>query len=302
MAELVSLQGLIAHQRGEWFERFNVELRRTQGKERLAVALFDAHLCVAEYVLYGPVPYAELIEQAEGLRTSATRAGALRGIAFATALIGEAALLAGDLDLAQRELAEAVELHRDIDASSGEAHSLQRLAEVRLLQGDKAEARRLLERALPLARWSTMGMHLLQRLFGTMISAAPDLGAARLVLDRATATMDQKDHCSFCDVMLEVPAAILCADLGELDEAARHLAAAEASAAHWSGTAWQAAVREARAHLVHAEGDPAGFARLSREAAELFDEAGQPRDAERCRVQAEAGLVLVGPDDSRVRP
>ena len=32
--DLVSLQGLIAHQRGEWFDRFRIELRRTQGKER----------------------------------------------------------------------------------------------------------------------------------------------------------------------------------------------------------------------------------------------------------------------------
>ena len=55
--DLIALQGLIAHQRGEWFERFRLELRRTQGSAGLATALFDAHLCVAEYLLYGPVPY-----------------------------------------------------------------------------------------------------------------------------------------------------------------------------------------------------------------------------------------------------
>ena len=59
--DLIALQGLIAHQRGEWFERFRPELRRTQGNQRLATALFDAHLCVAEYLLYGPVPYHEVI-------------------------------------------------------------------------------------------------------------------------------------------------------------------------------------------------------------------------------------------------
>ena len=80
----------------------------------------------------------------------------------------------GDLDRAERELLEAVDLHRDIDAPAGEAHSLQRLAEVRLAQGDRAEARRLLQRALPLARWSVIAMHLLQRIYGTMIIAAAD--------------------------------------------------------------------------------------------------------------------------------
>ena len=154
--DLISLQGLVLHNRGEWFERFRMELRRTRGKQRLATALFDAHLCVAEYLLYGPVPYQEVIEESEDLLRHADRAGALRGVAFARALIGEAALLMGDLERAERELVEAVDLHRDVDAPAGEAHSLQRLAEVRLEQGDKEEARRLLERALPLARWSVI--------------------------------------------------------------------------------------------------------------------------------------------------
>jgi len=63
--DLLGLQGLIAHQRGEWFEWFRrevrQEVRRSSGKPGLATALFDAHLCVAEYLLYGPVPYTEVI-------------------------------------------------------------------------------------------------------------------------------------------------------------------------------------------------------------------------------------------------
>ena len=54
--------GSIAHQRGEWFERFRFELRRTLDDPGMATAVFDAHLCVAEYLLYGPVPYDEVIE------------------------------------------------------------------------------------------------------------------------------------------------------------------------------------------------------------------------------------------------
>ena len=135
------LQGLLAHQRGEWFSSFRTELRRTQGHDRLAGALFDAHLCVAENLLYGREPYPEIIAEAEQLRLRARQAGALRGVAFATALIGEAALMMGDVDRAEAELEEAVELHADIDAVGGQAHSLQRLAEVRLAQGRSEEAR-----------------------------------------------------------------------------------------------------------------------------------------------------------------
>ena len=280
--DLVTLQGLIAHQRGEWFERFRMELRRTQGKTRLATALFDAHLCVAEYLLYGPIPYAEVIELADGLRGRAAHAGALRGVAFATALVGEAALLMGDLPRASRELEEAVDLHRDVDAPAGEAHSLQRLAEVRLAQGDRAAAQQLLQRALPLARWSAISKHLLQRVYGTMIIAASDPVSAVVVVDRAEATMGESDSCVFCAVMLAVPASIACADAGDLDGARRHLAAAERSAARWEGSAWEAAVQEARAHLARAEGDHDEFDRLVGSAATLFTAAGQPLDALRC--------------------
>ena len=69
LVDLVTLQGLIAHHRGEWFERFQLELRRTQGHQQMVTAIFDAHLCVAEYLLYGPTPYAEVIESDRGAPT-----------------------------------------------------------------------------------------------------------------------------------------------------------------------------------------------------------------------------------------
>lgn len=288
--DLVALQGLIAHQRGEWFERFRIELRRTLSDTGLTTALFDAHLCVAEYLLYGGIPYAEVIELARGLQRRSQQFGALRGVAFSTALIGEAALLMGDLDLAERELEEAVDLHRDADAPAGEAHALQRLAEVRLAQGNRPEATRLLNQALPLARWSVIGSHLLQRIHGAMVLAAPDPVAARIVVERAEDSMGDSDFCPFCTVTFEIPATIACADAGDLPAAERHLAAAELSAAKWEGTAWPAAVREAKAHLAAARGDTRDALSLLAEAAELFGSAGQALDAARC--SSAVGLPL----------
>jgi tetratricopeptide (TPR) repeat protein len=225
-----------------------------------------------------------VLQLAESLRESARRSGVLRAVAFATALHGETALLMGDLDLAESELREAAALHHDIGSTAGEAHSLQRWAEVELARGDRAQAMRLLQRALPLARWSNIAMHLLQRLYGSMIAAAEDPESARAVVDRAEATMSQEDRCAFCSVMLEVPAAIACADAGDLADAQRHLAAAERSAALWEGTAWQAALTEARAHLALATGDELGARRLLQEASQLFEASGQPLDAVRCQV------------------
>jgi DNA-binding SARP family transcriptional activator/DNA polymerase III delta prime subunit len=283
LLDLLTLQGLVAHQRGEWFERFHLELRHSRGRQRLATSLFDAHLCVAEYLLYGPVPYQEVIDDAEELLRLSERTGALRGVAFARALIGEAAMLMGDLPRAEVELTEAVELHHDTDAPAGEAHSLQRLAEVRLAQGDRAEARRLLQRALPLARWSIVAHHLLQRIYGTMISASPSPETARATVDQAQATLGDEDACIFCIVMLAVPAAIACAAVGDLEPARSFIAVAEASIQHWPGTAWTAAVLEAKAHLAMAEGRRSDADDLLREAAGGFEAAGQPVDAARCR-------------------
>jgi DNA-binding SARP family transcriptional activator/tetratricopeptide (TPR) repeat protein len=282
MYELITLQGLLAHLRGEWFAKLSVELRAGAGRPELARSLFDSHLCVGEYVLYGPTPYGEVLALAATLRESARRSGVLRAVAFATALRGEAALLSGDVPLAEAELTEAAELHRDIGSTAGEGHSLERLAEVRLAQGDRLEAMRLLQRALPLARWSATAQHMLPRVYGTMIRAAKDVESARAVVDQAAATLGQEDSCPFCSITLEVPAAVACADAGDLDDARRYLAAAERSAAFWKATSWQAAIAEARAHLDRAEGDEQAARRRLREAAELFAAAGQPLDVDRC--------------------
>jgi DNA-binding SARP family transcriptional activator/tetratricopeptide (TPR) repeat protein len=283
--DLVTLQGLLAHYRGEWFQRLRVELRNGMHQPDLAVGIFDSHLCVAEYLLYGPTPYDEVLELAGELRDTAERAGVLRAVAFALALRGEAALLKGDLDLAETELHAAADLHHDLESPAGEAHSLQRLAEVQMARGDRAAANRLLQRALPLARWSSIGQHLLHRVYGCMITAAPDLEAARAVVDRAESTLGREDSCIFCSIMLEVPAAQACADMGELDEAHRHLRAAERSLRLWEGTAWEASLMEARGHVAHAERRDADAQRLFIDAAARFEAAGQPLDAQRCRVR-----------------
>jgi DNA-binding winged helix-turn-helix (wHTH) protein/tetratricopeptide (TPR) repeat protein len=282
LLDVITLQGMIAHNRGEWFDRLHRELRATSENPQLAAAVFDSHLCVAEYLLYGPTPYEEVLTLTRQLREQAERAGARRGVAFAVTVAGEAALLAGDLDAARADLLDALALHVEMAADTGTAHTLQRLAEVELAAGDRPAAERLLRRALPLARWSPLARHLLQRIYGTLIAAAPDKDAALAVVDEAAGTLDEPFACIFCQVMIAVPASIACVEGGRLDEARRWLAQAQRSAAAWQGTAWQGAVAEAGAYLAWAEGDDAAAGRLLSGAVELFTIAGQPLDAQRC--------------------
>ena len=281
--DLVTLRGLLAHRSDQWFAQMRTELHRTREDPGTASAIFDGYLCSAEYLLYGPTPYAEVIELARDLRGTAEQSGARRAAAFARALTGEAALLSGDLALAAAELAEASVLHRDLGSAAGEAHSLQGLAEVRVAQGDPAEARRLLERALPLARTSLVAKHLLHRTFGTMIRAAADRAEARRVVDRAESMLGWDDVCQFCSIMLAVPAAIACARDGDLPGARRHLAAAERSAVAWQGTSWEAGLAEAQAAVASASGDAGPSRARLQWAATRFQQACQPLDAERCR-------------------
>jgi hypothetical protein len=283
--DLISLQGQIAHNRGEWFDRIRSELRTAQQSPEVTNAVFDGYLCAAEYLLYGPTPYRDVIELASGIRETAEQAGALRAVAFARALAGEAALLSGDLDLARAELTESAELHHELGSNAGEAHCLQRLAEVELHSGDPETARRLLDRALPLARWSLIASHLLQRVYGAMVLASDDDDDASAVVDRAEATFGADDYCQFCGIMFAVPAMIALSRMGEPERARHYRDIAEASSRLWDGTAWQGALDEARAHLAHDEGNP-DAGRFAERATREFERAGQPLDAARCRALA----------------
>jgi DNA-binding winged helix-turn-helix (wHTH) protein/tetratricopeptide (TPR) repeat protein len=278
----ITLQGLVAHNRGEWFDRLGRELRATSESPALATAVFDSHLCVAEYLLYGPTPYDEVIRLATRLREQADELGARPAAAFATTVTGEAALLAGDLDAARRDLTDAIDMHTELGADMGTSHALQRLAELELIVGEPAKARRMLRRALLIARWTPLASHLLQRIYGTLVAAAPDTDSAIAVVEESIEAADEHTTCIMCHVMIAVPAAIAYAEGGRLDEAKAWLAEAEVSAALWQGTAWQAAVREARAHIARAEGDEPAARRLLDDAAGLFEIAGQPLDAQRC--------------------
>jgi len=83
--------------------------------------------------------------------------------------------------------------------------------------------------------------------------------------------------------MFSVPASIACVHAGDLQNAERHLAMAEASGAMWQGTSWEAGLAEAQATVAAACGDAGTARKRMQAAAEQFERAGQPLDAGRCR-------------------
>ena len=289
--DLVTLQGLLSHGSGEWSDLMKVELYRTREDPDLANAVFDGYLCATEYFMYGPIPRDEMIAVGQDLRATAERSGAMRAAAFGAALVGEGALLSGDLQLAEGALAEACEMHHGVGATGGEALALQGMADLRVGEGRYDEARLLLEQALTLGRSSIIARHVVQRLFGALIRATPDPRQARAVIDRAEASLGWEDSCRFCGLMFSVPAAKVCIAVGDQAEADRHIAAIEAGCERFAGTSWDAALLEVRGERLAADGDVAGALELLREAETRFVVASQPLDAARCRVTVEGLLA-----------
>lgn len=294
LLDVIVLQGLVAHDRGEWFDRVRTELRSTQTNPALASIIFDNHLCVAEYLLYGPTPHDEIVHMGTDLRDLARDSGARRAEAFASCVIGEAHYLAGHLEAARSNLEDAVRVYQELTADAGAAHSAQRLAEVELALGNQEEAERLARQALRQGRWSTMSRHVLPRIYGTLLRAAPDVAAAVAIAAEAAEIRDDPTSCVFCQVMIEVPLAVVWARAGEPERAQEHLMRARASAMMWRGSAWKAAITEADATIASSRGEQSKAGQLLQEAALLFEEAEQPLDAARCR-NGPSGISTASP-------
>jgi DNA-binding SARP family transcriptional activator/tetratricopeptide (TPR) repeat protein len=277
-----------AHARGELRSSVQADLREMHALPKLAVSVFDGQLCMTQRFLYGARPYSEVIAFADSLAEEARRLGAARGHAFAVTIRGEAKLLAGQLDEADADLAAGAELHREIAAATGEAFALQRRAEVALHRGLHADALALLDEALAIARESDVGFHLLDRIYGTRVTAALDPASGLAALEEAeSAVRGPAETCPTCRITLAVPAAIAAAQAGDLERLDQWEAAAEYLATVVMRLpAWDAALEEVRGHRAQASGDGVAAFDHFRTAADGFRASEQPLDEARCGALA----------------
>jgi hypothetical protein len=287
LAESMLTRGMVAHGNGNWQEVLRSDLLTARAPE-LAAAIHEGHLCAAEVYLYGGQPYEDIATFAKDLRAEGERSGARRAVVFGTCLLGETALLTGDLTTADSLLDEAATASLEIGARGAAALSLQRRAESAIAAGAPDRARFLLAMALDQARSSPLGQrHMLHRIYGTKVQAAKDPAAALAVVDEAElAIIGPTESCWACLITFCVPAAIACAP-HDLARARRYLGSAEQMAKmFWRGGAWFASVSEARGVIERTEGK-AEAARMSlNAAADLFAKAGHRLDSERCRKAA----------------
>ncbi len=276
-----------AHAQGQLRTSLHTDLHDTQSLPRLAVSVFDGQLCITQRLLYGSRPYDDVIRWADAFATEAHRLGAARGHAFATTLRGEAELLSGRLGDASRHLRRGRQMHHDMGAATGEAFSLQRLAELAAARGESRAAHRLLDESLAVARESDVGFHLLDRIYGTRITLAADPTSALAAVDEAEELVrGPLETCPGCRITLAVPAAIALARAGELDRLEAYEAACQ-----WLAEvvmqlpAWYAALDEVRGHRHAAYGNFEASRAHFTDAIRGFREAGQPLDIRRCQTE-----------------
>ena len=297
-------QAAAAHARDDLRDSIWADLLDTHALRELAISVFDGHLCITQRLLYGARPYPDVIAFADSFLAEAQRLGAARGCAFAVTLRGEAKLLSGFLDDADDDLREAARLSRAIGGATGEALALQRRAEVASQRGHAAAAGALLDEALAVARESDVGFHLLDRIYGTRITAVADPAAALIMLDEAElGVRGPLETCPGCRITLTVPAAIAAARAGDLDRAARYEQATEMLATVVMRLpGWDAALEEVKGHLALARGnDVAGRRPLPRGGRGLPPRRPAPRRGPVRRIGASPGLTTP-PRASSPRP
>src|SRR5438093_11588400 len=206
---------------GRWRERFAEELAESMRmRAKMEPIVYDAHLCFAEYFLYAPEGRDAAAGFARQMMKIAEDADSATGAALALLMLGEAELLAGHLDEAEEHLKGAAEANDRHGCISGAALARQRLAEAALSRGRRYEANRLLGRARSLALRSDLVTHLMVRVFGTMIQAAPDPKKAMAVLRVAERELSQLHSCEPSSVGHLTSAAAASPRAGETDRGA----------------------------------------------------------------------------------
>lgn len=275
-----------AHARGDLHDSVIGDLRETKDLPHLAVRVFDGHLCMTQRFLYGSRPYPEVISFAESLTSEAERLGAARGQAFGMTLRSEALFLSGHFDDAREGFESGLALHRETGGTTGEAHALSRLADLIHVTGDLPDAKAVAQDALERARVSDIGFHLLDRIYGSRIRMSIGTDDALAAVDESEdAIRGPLETCPGCRIHRSVPAAIACAQAGDLERAHEYAEAVDYDVnVVMRLPAWYAAFDEVLANVALAEGDRDRALDLFASAADKYAAAGHPFDEARCRA------------------
>ena len=124
-------------------------------------------------------------------------------------------------------------------------------------------------------------------MYGALLLVPDEDAEALALIERAETLFDPRWVCPFCPTGYHVAAATVCARAGQLERGHQFLKRAEQGAASWPGGPWPAALAQARAALLLAEGDQRSAADAMRRAVEGYAAAGQLLNERRAREALE---------------
>ena len=303
-ARAFEMLALAAHSLGEWQQGLDFEAQRSAlaGPGLDVTGLFDMHLCLWEYHLYGDKPYAEVRQTVETTLQQARRMGAPRAIALCQCFGGALEYQAGHWHQAEAALRESIDLYRQIGAAVGEALACQRLGRLQTALGQLGEGMSTLETGVVAAERADLRAHCLTRLYATMTRnrlTAGDVTAAERTLALGLETSDQHGHCSTCDLLLLPAAVSVRIAQGDLDAAGVFLRQLEQAAARYGSGLWVAMARQARGEYRTACGDLDDALTSYADAQAGFQAAGYDYEVARCLLQsADIRLSRRAPGDA----
>ena len=135
LGEASTLLAFIALARGTWQETFRNEfVRAIKQDATLAMSVFDAHLCFAEFYMYGPDGHESAEQYTRDLLKLAIPADFTAGEGLTRLLLGEIFMVVGRVDEAEEELGRAADLYRACACLSGQSIALERLVEAEILR------------------------------------------------------------------------------------------------------------------------------------------------------------------------
>lgn len=282
VGEASAVLGITAKMQDRWRDLFRNEIIDwIRTKPSFVPAVFDGHLCLAEFCLCSASGPAEAAELAHELLDVADNAESGAGRGLACLILGEVAIFAGELDEAEKLLTEAEKLLLEANAISGRVLALERLAEVALQRGQKWRASRLIRRGLADADQSWLSPHLVMRMQALEVRSATSREKTAEAIREGDRLLTP-GSCQPCSMGFRTASAIALAEAGELQQVDRRLNDAERIAGMWQGGPWAAALWEARGVQRQAQKNSVRAMAAFAEAAARYEELGRPLDQARC--------------------
>lgn len=274
--EMVALAG---HSLGEARAWQPAESRRSEllGPNADVIELFDIHLCLWEYSLFGDYDYSTIREVVEATSRQARRMGAVRADALCHCFLGALEFQAGRWPRAEAVLRSGLGMYRKIGAAAGEAHCCHRLAILETARGKFDDAMSLLEDGIVAAQRSLLRSHCLTRLYSVIIRnrlEAGDSGGAEAALEAALSESVLHGNCNTCDSLLWPEAVSLRVYQGDLAEAAAFCEELSQAAERHGSPLWRAMVERSRGELALAGGRVTAAEQLLEAACSGFEAVG----------------------------